>query len=250
VHLIGRMLLPLALKARIAANAVSVAGFLLGAGAAFAYLGWREPGMAMLGFLLCVGWLILDGLDGMIARASGTASALGRLLDGVCDHCVFLLLYLALGSSLGTTGAWLLALAAGAAHAVQATLYEGERVRYHRRIRGELCRGATPASAHRLARLYDAAATSLDRFAAPFERALAAAVDRERFAASYGQRAAPALKLMALLSNNMRVMLIFLACLAGDPRLFWWIELGPLSLVAAAGILWHRRIEARLAAPV
>jgi hypothetical protein len=44
----------------------------------------------------------------------------------------------------------------------------------------------------------------------------------------------------------MRVVLIFLACAAGDPRLFWLFELGPLSAVAAAGILWHRQVEARL----
>jgi hypothetical protein len=52
---------------------------------------------------------------------------------------------------------------------------------------------------------------------------------------------------MALLTNNMRVLILYLACLAGNPRLFWWIELGPLTLVAAAGILWHRRVEAAVA---
>jgi hypothetical protein len=45
----------------------------------------------------------------------------------------------------------------------------------------------------------------------------------------------------------MRVVAIYLACLAGNPMLFWWWELGPLSLVTAAGIIWHRRIERRLA---
>ena len=44
----------------------------------------------------------------------------------------------------------------------------------------------------------------------------------------------------------MRVILIYLACLAGDPRWFWWIELGPLSIVAAFGIWRHRRIEAAM----
>jgi hypothetical protein len=51
---------------------------------------------------------------------------------------------------------------------------------------------------------------------------------------------------MALLSNNMRVLLIWLACLAGDPRWFWGVELGPLTLVAVAGIVWHRRVEKAL----
>jgi hypothetical protein len=243
VHLAGRMLLPLALRLRIPANAVSVAGFALGAAAAWAYLDW--PNRATLGFLLCLAWLIADGLDGMIARSTGTASALGRFLDGVCDHAVFVLLYLALASSLGTAGAWALALTAGAVHAVQSTLYEGERVRFHRRVRGEVGE-ASPPSGNPLLRLYDTVAGSLDRAAAPFDAALAAAPDPLAFGTRYGERAWRPLRFMALLSNNMRVLLIWLACLAGDPRWFWWAELGPLTLVVVAGILWHRRVERKL----
>jgi len=243
VHLAGRMLLSLALKLRIPANAVSVAGFALGAAAAWAYLDW--PHRATLGLLLCLAWLIADGLDGMIARATGTASALGRFLDGVCDHAVFLLLYLALA---GATGAWTLALAAGAVHAIQSTLYEGERVRFHRRIRGEAAE-PEPSSRNPLLRLYEGVAGSLDRAAAPFDSALAAAPDPLAFGFHYGEKAWRPLRLMALLSNNMRVLLIWLACLAGDPRWFWWAELGPLTLVLVAGILWHRRVERELIQP-
>jgi hypothetical protein len=244
VHLAGRALLPPALRLGTPANAVSVAGLGFGALAALAYWQWER--LAWLGFLLSILWLIADGLDGMIARATGTASALGRFLDGLCDHAVFVLLYVALASSLGTGEAWALALTAGAVHAVQSTLYEGERMRFHRRVAGDpgapRLRAANP-----LVRLYDAVAGSLDRLAERFDRRLADADDRAALGARYGAAAAPALRLMALLSNNMRVLLIWLACLAGNPRLFWWMELGPLSLVAVAGILWHRRIERRLA---
>jgi hypothetical protein len=246
VHLTGRILLPMALRLRIPANAVSLAGFAFGAGAAWAYLDW--PHRATLGFLLCLAWLVADGLDGMIARATGTASALGRFLDGVCDHAVFVLLYLALASSLGTAGAWALALSAGAVHAVQSTLYEGERVRFHRRVRGEAAEAAAP-SRNPLLRLYDAVAGCLDRAAAPFDAALASAPDPLPFGARYGTIAWRPLRLMALLSNNMRVLLIWLACLLGDPRWFWWVELGPLTLVAIAGIAWHRRVERDLLSP-
>ncbi|MEA3051211.1 MAG: hypothetical protein QOG72_114 [Sphingomonadales bacterium] len=247
VHLAGRILLPLALRARIPANAVSVAGFACGSGAALAYLGWRHPALATLAFLLSVGWLIFDGLDGMVARATGTASALGRFLDGACDHGVFLLLYLALGASIDTPEAWITGTIAGLVHGAQANLYESERMRYHRRVRGDPGGDPPPPSPNWLVRLYDGLAGSLDRLAAPFDRALAQAADRRSLAAAYGERAAPPMKLMALLTNNVRVILIYLACLAADPRLFWWIELGPLTLLAAAGIVWHRRIERRLA---
>ena len=248
VHLAGRMLLPLALKARISANAVSVAGFATGTAAAACFLGWREPAWATLGFLLCIGWLIFDGLDGMVARATRTASALGRFLDGAVDHGVFLLLYLALGAAIDTPEAWITGTIAGLVHGVQSNLFESERIRYHRRLRGDPGGEAGPPSPYRLARLYDRVAGSMDRLAARFDRALAAAPDRRGLAAAYAERAAPPLKAMNLLTANMRIIALYFACLAGDPMLFWWWELGPLTLVAVACLIWHRRAEARLAA--
>jgi CDP-diacylglycerol--serine O-phosphatidyltransferase len=202
---------------------------------------------ASIGFLLTVAWLIADGLDGMIARATGSASALGRFLDGLCDHGVFLLLYLALAASLGTPEAWLLGSAAGLAHGIQSTLYEGERMRFHRRITGEAkVRTGTPAPPNLLVRLYDKLAGSFDRAAEPFEQALAASPDPIAFGQSYGDRAWRPLRFLSMLSNNRRVMLIYIAAILGDISLYWWIELVPLTLVAAIGIVWHRRVEAEL----
>jgi hypothetical protein len=248
VHLVGRMLLPLALKARISANAVSVAGLVTGTGAAVAYLGWRDPALATLGFLLTIGWLVFDGLDGMVARATGTASPLGRFLDGLCDHGVCLILYLALGAAINTPEAWITGTIAGLVHGVQANLFESERARYHRRVRGDPGAEARPPSPNAAVRAYDRLAGSLDRIAGRFDRALAAATDRRGLAGAYGESAAPALKLLNLLNANARIVILYAACLAGDPRLFWWWTLGPLTLVTAAGLIWHRRIEARLAA--
>ena len=246
VHLAGRALLPLALRARVPANAVSLGGLALGTGAAFAYLGWRDPALATLGFLLSVGWLVLDGLDGMVARATGTAGALGRFLDGLCDHGVFLILYLALGFAIDTPAAWITGTLAGLVHGIQSNLYESERARFHRRVRGDPGGGPPPPSPNWLVRRYDRLAGSLDRLAAPCDRALAESADRRAFAALYAERAAPALRAMNLLNANWRVIAIYAACLAGDPMLFWWWELGPLTLITAAGLIWHRPIEERL----
>lgn len=246
VHLVGRMLLPLALRARISANLVSVAGLAVGTGAAVAYLGWRDPALATLGFLLTIVWLVLDGLDGMVARATGTASPLGRFLDGLCDHGVCLILYLALGASIDTPEAWITGTIAGLVHGVQANLFESERARYHRRVKGDPGGEAPAPSPNAAMRLYDRLAGSLDRLASRFDRALAAAPDRRALASTYGDRAAPALKLLNLLNANARIIVLYAACLAGDPMLFWWWTLGPLTLVTMAGLAWHRRIERRL----
>lgn len=244
VHPLSRRLFGPALAWGVSANAVSVAGLLVGAGAAWAFAGWREPARAALGLLLGFGWLVLDGLDGAVARATGTAGALGRFLDGLCDHGVFALLYVGLALSLGSAEAWGLAVAAGLAHAVQSSLYEGERARYHRRVRG-LDADARPPARNALVRGYDAVAFTLDRVARRFDERLGGP-DGAALRAAYGDAAARPMRLEALLSANTRVLLVFLACLLGDPRLFWWAELVPLTLVAAVGIAWHRRVEARL----
>jgi hypothetical protein len=51
---------------------------------------------------------------------------------------------------------------------------------------------------------------------------------------------------MRLLTANARVAAIFLACLAADPRLFFWFEILPLTLVLVVGLVWHRNVEFRL----
>jgi CDP-diacylglycerol---serine O-phosphatidyltransferase len=243
VHLVGRLLLPAALRLRISANSLSLAGLAFGTSAAFAYTRWPDWRMASLGFALSVCWLIADGMDGMVARATGSTSATGRILDGICDHAVFLFLYVFLAWSID---AYMLAAVASVAHAFQATLYEGERTRFHRRIRGDGGSGKPPRSRNPLVQLYDAVAGSLDRMAEPLDTFIRHSDDPRRIGDLYGRRAAPILRMMALLSNNMRVILIFLACLAGDPRWFWWIEMVPLTIVAALGITLHRRVEADL----
>jgi phosphatidylglycerophosphate synthase len=243
IHPAGRALLPLALRAGVGANAVSVAGFVLGAGGAVAFHFWRDWRMAALGLGLCIAWMIADGLDGMIARATGTASDLGRFLDGVCDHAVFACLYVSLAASVGTAGAWLLAACAGAVHGVQAAVYEGERARYHRRIKRAPWSPSRRRSRNLLVGAYDAVACGLDRWCELFDRELAAG--GPGLAQAYGRAAAGPMRLMAMLSNNMRIAAVFLACLAGDPRLFWWWELGPMTAVVVAGVAWHRRVERR-----
>ena len=245
IHPLSRALLPRAVAIGLSANAVSVTGLALGAGAAFAFVRWPSVPAVLLGLVLAIAWLIADGLDGMIARATGTASAVGRVLDGLCDHGVFILIYVCMATRIGTAEGWGWAIAAGVAHAVQSNLYEGERARFHRRVKG-LAAPAALTSRNPFVRFYDSVSGLPERLASPFERALAAAPDPQALARPYGERAVPPMRLQSLLTANVRVALIALACLAGDPRLFWAAEIGPLSLIAVLGLVWHRRIERSL----
>ncbi len=245
VHPLGRRLLGPALRARVSANAVSVAGLGIGVGAAWSFGQRADWRWSVVGLLLAAAWLVADGLDGMIARATGTASPLGRALDGACDHGVFVLIYVAVASSIGTVQGWTLAIVAGAAHAVQSSLYEGERARFHRRVKGAPPPAPVPAEGNPLVRLYDAVAFGMDRVTAPFDAALRGA-DGPRLRAAYADSGVAPMRLLALLTANMRVLALFGACLLGRPELFWWIEIGPMTLVAIWGIAWHRRTEWRL----
>lgn len=243
IHPAAHALLGRALAWRVSANSVSIVGLLSGGMAAAAFSQWHHPAAAIVGLVFAVIWLVADGLDGMIARATGTASAIGRILDGLCDHGVFTLIYLSLAFSIGTVEAWVLAVLAGVAHAVQSSLYEGERARFHRRVRGQPLAAAPTPSGPWFVRLYDSVALAVDRAAMPFERRYAAASDREAFAAAYAARAVPVMRLEALLTANVRVLAIVLACLAARPAMFWWFEILPLSAICAIGLYRHRRVE-------
>ncbi|MDP1028365.1 CDP-alcohol phosphatidyltransferase family protein [Sphingomonas sp. KR1UV-12] len=243
IHPLGRRLLPHAVAYRISANMVSITGLLIGTAAALCYARFDAWPFAVLGLVLSVAWLVADGLDGMIARATGTASPLGRALDGVCDHGVFILIYVAMALAVGTAQGWALAVVAGAAHAMQSNLYEGERARYHRRAKGIARLDGTAAATGPIVRAYDWLAGTPERLAMAFERRLASSADRKGLGARYAARAVAPMRLLALQTANVRVLAIFLACLLAEPRLFWWFEIGPLTLAAVIGLAWHRRVE-------
>ncbi|WP_174285798.1 CDP-alcohol phosphatidyltransferase family protein [Sphingomonas bacterium] len=242
IHPAARALLPRALRMRLSANAVSILGLIVGILAALCYARWQHPLAAIAGLALSVAWLIADGLDGMIARATQTASALGRMLDGLCDHGVFILIYVAMALSIGTVEGWALAVTAGAAHMVQSSLYEGERGRFHRRAKG-VALIATPITGNALVRFYDYVAGVPDRAGARFERLLARSDDPIALGERYADAAVAPMRFMTMLSANTRVWTICVACLLGNPRIFWWVEIAPMTIVSIVGLLWHRRVE-------
>ena len=166
----------------------------------------------------------------------------------MCDHVIFVAIYVSIALSIGTAAGWTLAVLAGAAHVVQSSLYEGERYRFHRRLKGEALVAVPAPSANPLVRGYDALAGSIDRLARPFEAALAESPDPVRLGERYGEAATPSMRFLSLLSANTRVLAIFAACVAGQPSLFWWFEIVPLTLIAVGGLVWHRRVEQRFTA--
>ena len=244
VHPLSDRLLAPALRLGIHPNTVSFAGMGFGALAGLAYRHWQHPLAVLAGFLLMLGWHVMDGLDGKLARASGKASALGRLIDGLCDYMVFFLVMLPIVFSFDDwRPALALAIISGLCHALQSAWYEGEREAWKRRARGAFVAAPRPPARFWGERLYNAIETRLGSGTRPIDAQLAA--DPARLDA-YLDATAPHVRRMSILSANNRTIAIALACLAGNPKLYWYWEIAILSLIALVMAVGLRRREAVL----
>lgn len=247
VHRISMALLPLAVRKGVHPNTVSLAGLIFGALAGLCFYCWGSPLVATIGFLAMLAWHICDGLDGKLARATGKTSALGRFLDGICDHATFAFVYVALAASwsaeVGAAFAFGLAAAAGVAHAIQAAYYEGERASYIRRVNERFIAGRPHAAGGVFERFYNWAQARLSDRARPIDGKLMAAAPESRTALlrRYREEAAPVLKRLSLLGANSRTLAIWICCLTAGPALFWLWELVGLTLI---GLWLGRRLRA------
>lgn len=246
VHRVSAALLPLAVRAGIAPNMVSLAGLGLGLMAAAAYFHWANPLWATFGFVLMIGWHVMDGLDGALARATGRTSAFGRLLDGVADYSTFVAVNIMLVLSLENwPRALAVAIVSGAAHILQSLFFEAERETYIRRIAGRFTAGKRSVAGGVIERLYNRGEAWLGNRTRDFDTRLAAMAPSEAHAAlaRWRARAAPRMLLLNPLSANGRTIAIWLACLLGSPYFYWIWEIVALSLLALAGGRYLRQSE-------
>ncbi len=133
IHPLARRLTPLLARLRVPPNAVSLAGMACGILAGLAYNRCQDRRFALAGLLLMLLWHLMDGIDGQLARLTGTHSRFGKVLDGICDYVTFTAVYVGLAATLDRQQGgwiWLLVLAAGISHAAQAAAYEAQRQDY------------------------------------------------------------------------------------------------------------------------
>lgn len=246
IHPVSRALLPVAVRLRVPPNAISITGIGFGLVAAWAYFHYERPAMALAGFSAMLAWHVLDGLDGMTARATGRTSDFGRFLDGFCDYSVFILVYVSLAVAAGHEAGLGVSLAAaalaGAAHVVQAAWYELQREVFIRRSAGKPGFVARDAVGGFLEVGYNALQARL----MPGAQALDAALgEAPALRARYVETLRPVLSAAAILGASGRTLAIFIACLAGSPFWYWLWEIAGLSLAA---ILIERARRVREAA--
>jgi len=246
IHPVARALLPLAIRARIHPNLVSVAGLGFAGLSGTAYYHWHDWRAVLLGFVLMCAWHVCDGLDGALARATGTASASGRLIDGVCDYLAFFAILIPIAVGFPDWGDKLtLCLTAGAAHAIQAMWYEGERDAWSRRASGIFTVRPRAATGHWI----DAGHNAVERALGSRVRAIDGALAAEpALLPAYLAASAPFVRALLPLSANGRTLAIPLFCLLGHAEWFWYWELIGLNLFGVVMALLLRRTEARIVA--
>ena len=271
IHPVAHALVVRLARWGVSPNAVSIVGFVLGAGAAAFYLRYPDgPVYVLLGFALMLGWHVMDGADGQLARLTGQTSEIGKALDGLCDHGTFVLVYLALGVSAAHVQGgwvWIWVVLAAASHAVQATTYEAQRYAYDYWVQGKLTariptpdefreemRGArgTAWMLGKLHLLYLSVQHRSGKGQAPLRDALEAerraSGGADRVARLYHETEIGVTRLWNLLCSNYRTVAIAAACLAGSAVYFFVFEAIVLNVVFVALLVMQRRTDRALLA--
>lgn len=252
----GRLYHPLSwrLAQRLAPTAitpdmVSAAGAvaIILAAAAYSQLAW--PWSVAVGLALHMGWHVLDGADGDLARLTGRSSPHGELVDGICDYVGHIVLYVTMGfiaaSQIGGWG-WALMWAAGASRVVQAAHYEGARRQYQLVVYGTpwMASEAPVTSASGRRHPFVVYYLWLTGIIVPHGAALTAAAQdparREPLRAAMRASGNAWLRHISPLSANYRTLAVGAAMLAGRPQWYYLFEVVVLGGVLAAS-LWRVR---------
>ncbi|MGI9175136.1 MAG: CDP-alcohol phosphatidyltransferase family protein [Rhodothermales bacterium] len=255
IHPVSRTLVTYFARWGVQPNAVSVLGMMLGAAAAVAYYAYDYWPMAVLGFLLMIGWHVMDGADGQLARLTGQTSEIGKVLDGLCDYGTFVLVYLSLAAASAQAlgpWVWIVAVLAGLSHAAHAGAYEFERQSYDFWVHGKASARPIPPDVLRrelpdregVARLFgylhlaylhvQYRVAGVDwSLINELEGALCEGDDQAQVREAYRAVQRPAVRRWALLCSNYHTLAIFIACLAGSPLAYFLFEIVVLNAIFA-----------------
>jgi phosphatidylglycerophosphate synthase len=270
IHPISGRLVPLFHRLDVHPNTVSIAGAVSGALAALCYYGYEHLALTIAGFVLMITWHVMDGADGQLARLSGKVTASGYVIDGICDYTTFILVYIALALRLAEKfggDIWILVVAAGLSHIVQAAAFELQRAAYNKWARGKAFAPAAAAAAQRatqgqaspfaLFRVFAASYAAVQRPFHPIDedtaqRLQAYGAQSAETAAAVGAAYADAFRTAVLRwswqSANNRTIAIFLACLLGRPILYFLVEVTLLNLGLVLLIGMNHQRAARIRA--
>lgn len=256
IHPVSALLVRLFARIGVTPNMVSLLGMACGVLAGFAYARYRWIGWDCAGLALMLGWHVMDGADGQLARLTHAQSDLGRVLDGICDYATFTAVYVALALVLSREHGgwvWLLVAAAGVSHAVQAGAYEAQREEFTAWGLGRAApamkdAGGITGRMHAAYAVMQRATTGVDQRSRARLAGLLAAQPgrRDGIRAAYRSVFAPNVHRWSVLCANYRTLAIFVFSVAGRPLWYFWWEIVALSLVMAVLLMGQRNCYARL----
>jgi CDP-diacylglycerol---serine O-phosphatidyltransferase len=255
IHPLSAWIVPYCARAGITPNQLSFAGMGCGIAAGIFYHFYPHTWCVVLGFACMVAWHVFDGADGQLARLTNSFSALGKLIDGICDYVTFAAVYIGLALTLASVhGGWVwgLVLLSGLCHALQSAAYELQRLYYNDYGLGRTSsalpdrEARPPGAAGWLQRAYTRVQLVIGGDAAAFHGKLAAALaahpeQADAIRVRYCTVFAPAVRRWALLSSNSRTLAIFVCALSGVPLLYFFLEVFGFSAVLAALLADQRR---------
>jgi CDP-alcohol phosphatidyltransferase-like enzyme len=246
---IGFRLALLFSKLRMSPAQVTWCGAALGVAAGHFYY-YRDLQLNLFGMVLHVLSNAFDNADGQLARLTKQGSRTGRALDGLADNLVFFSVYahlcLRYTANGGSHLVWLLALVAGASHALQSAAADYFRNAYlhftEEKSRAELDSSAALQTEFDhlrwreqpwkkfLLRLYLNYTRQQEWLAPSLSQMKRIGVDKTS-ATAYRDQARSLIKWLNFLATNPRMILLFALLIVGHPIFYFWIELTLFNIV-------------------
>jgi len=269
-HPLAWQLARLLARTPLTPNIVSVMGALMVVAASLAYTQLTWPLSAALGMALHMGWHVVDGADGDLARLTARSSPIGELVDGLCDYLSHAVLYVLLAFWLQAHGgpfagwhAWALVVFAGLSHAVQSNHVEVQRRQYQYWVYGtpwlrtSQAQSDSPVAASwagTLVGLYLSVANGMTPHALRVDAAVAAAKgDPARLAeiaAAVRAESPPLLLLCKFLGPNPRAIVLGLSMFAGTPLWYMLYQSVALNALLVLSVSLHNAAAQRIAARI
>lgn len=267
---IGYMWACAARRLGVTPNVITVAAIFIGLGAAVAFYFNSLP-VNLVGILLLIWANSFDSADGQLARMTGQYSRLGRILDGLCGDIWFAAIYIAIilreiaTSPFFAAHSWViitLALVTAVCHARQAAMAD-----YYRQIHLFIIKGedgseleSSATLRRRLAEttgfwkrltlkayiLYTASQEATTPQLQRLRRLIAARYPDghlpDKLRADFRRLSLPLMKYTNILSFNWRTIVLFASLLAGQPWIYFAVELTVFNVILIYMVRRHEKI--------
>lgn len=252
-HPLGLFFAKAAYKFSLTPNQVSLVSMAIGIAGGLMLAGMKT---APFGFVLIVFSGVLDSSDGQLARMTGHSSLSGRVLDGLMGYVSFTTAYLAIAynyySGGGRAVIFLIMAAAGFFSAVHSSMYDFYRTTYARVSSGEGFDAPERKEDLKggLALVYSFYGFAQGFFASKHKSLLGRLENgnlkeenRVRVVKIYSEKNLKTVRLWNMLGDNVKILGILLAMLAGKIHWYFYFVIFALNAVFVFNFFAQRKTD-------